>query len=74
MKRGSLEWYEAMDFFERSCRARINPKRGSRADIEKFGIAAAYENGDTCELFQSFLNGYEYARSLANVGALPLSA
>jgi hypothetical protein len=63
MMQYSKEWYEAVEFFERTADD-VNHK-SYRFDKEKRGEAPVgnwYQHGETNDAFRMFLSGIEYAR------------
>lgn len=64
MKPGSLEWEEAMEFFERCVGPQTYGTRFDRTPRDQWKrgqIYGPYENALTSQLFHAFLHGIEYA-------------
>lgn len=72
--KGTKEYEDLSQIFERTINSKQSPVFVSAKD--KFKRASRessyfYENGQINDLFYAFMLGYQYAKSLAQIGDLP---
>lgn len=77
MKTGSKEFYEVMESFESNARTIdgayiYDLERCERPPGESFIAGWYYNNGNTNAAFNAYLRGYQHAKCLARLHALPL--
>jgi len=73
MKRNDKEFYELVEQFVRDLK-RLPTRHKSAEKVGKSDPLAkhyVFQNGNVNELFDAYMAGYEYAKSLNRLGGLP---
>lgn len=76
MKVGSKEFYDLINAFEIMMKSKNNLlmqiTRLDKEDKSQWELGQVYQSGEVNNAFYAFMNGYQWAKSMARVDALPL--
>lgn len=64
---GTKEFYELMEVFEKISKGLFYGHRVERENIKEVPAGQFYTDGHVNEMFQAFLHGYQYHKSISNL-------